>query len=78
MVTVAFSKSMSVHFKPRASDSLAPVVNRKANKQACLLGTASNRERDKSVPYIEVVLAYSRLANVEMNQIVDDDLELNL
>ena len=38
----------------------------------------SRYERDKSVPFIEVVLAYARLANVEMNEIVDDDLELNL
>jgi transcriptional regulator with XRE-family HTH domain len=38
----------------------------------------SKYERDRSVPYIEVVLAYARLANVEMNQIVDDDLDLNL
>jgi transcriptional regulator with XRE-family HTH domain len=38
----------------------------------------SKYERDKSVPYIEVALAYARLANVEMNQIVDDDLDLNL
>ena len=38
----------------------------------------SKYERDRSVPFIEVVLAYARLANVEMNEIVDDDLELNL
>ena len=38
----------------------------------------SKYERDKSVPFIEVVLAYARLANVEMNQIVDDDLDLPL
>jgi transcriptional regulator with XRE-family HTH domain len=38
----------------------------------------SKYERDKSVPFIEIVLAYARLANVEMNQIVDDDLNLNL
>lgn len=38
----------------------------------------SKYERDKSVPYIEVVLTYARIANVEMNKIVDDDLELNL
>jgi transcriptional regulator with XRE-family HTH domain len=38
--------------------------------------TVSNYERDKSAPYIEIVLAYSRLANVTMNQIVDDDLDL--
>jgi len=38
----------------------------------------SKYERDRSVPYIEIVLAYARLANVEMNEIVDDDLELNL
>ena len=38
----------------------------------------SKYEHDRSVPFIEVVLAYARLANVEMNQIVDDDLELNL
>jgi transcriptional regulator with XRE-family HTH domain len=36
----------------------------------------SRYERDKSVPYIEIVLAYARLANVEMNQIVDDDLDI--
>lgn len=36
----------------------------------------SKYERDKSVPYIEIVLAYARLANVLMNQIVDDDLDL--
>lgn len=36
----------------------------------------SKYERGKSVPYIEVVLAYARLANVEMNEIVDDDLDL--
>jgi len=35
----------------------------------------SNYERDKSTPYIEIVLAYARLANVSMNQIVDDDLD---
>jgi transcriptional regulator with XRE-family HTH domain len=36
----------------------------------------SKYERDKSVPFIEIVLAYARVANVEMNQIVDDDLDL--
>jgi len=36
----------------------------------------SKYERGRSVPYIEIVLAYARLANVEMNQIVDDDLDL--
>jgi transcriptional regulator with XRE-family HTH domain len=38
----------------------------------------SKYEGDKSVPFIEVVLAYARLANVEMNQIVDDDVDLPL
>ena len=38
----------------------------------------SKYERGQAIPFIEVVLAYSRLANVEMNEIVDDDLELNL
>ena len=38
----------------------------------------SKYERDKSVPYIEVVLVYARLANVEMKEIVDDDLDLSL
>ena len=38
----------------------------------------SKYERAKSVPPIEVVLAYSRLANVTMNQIVDDDVDLPL
>jgi DNA-binding XRE family transcriptional regulator len=36
----------------------------------------SRYERGKSVPYIEVVLAYARAANVEMAQIIDDDLDL--
>jgi len=38
----------------------------------------SKYERGRSVPFIEIVLAYARAANVEMNEIVDDDLELNL
>jgi transcriptional regulator with XRE-family HTH domain len=38
----------------------------------------SKYERGKSVPPIEVVLAYSRVANVTMNQIVDDDVDLPL
>ena len=38
----------------------------------------SKYERNKSIPFIEVVLAYARLANVLMNQIVDDDLDLPL
>jgi transcriptional regulator with XRE-family HTH domain len=38
----------------------------------------SRYERDKSVPFIEVALAYARLANVLMNQIVDDDVDLPL
>jgi transcriptional regulator with XRE-family HTH domain len=36
----------------------------------------STYERDRSVPYIEIVLAYARLANVSMSQIIDDDLDL--
>ena len=36
----------------------------------------SKYERGKSVPYIEVVLAYARLANVLMNQIVDDAISV--
>jgi transcriptional regulator with XRE-family HTH domain len=38
----------------------------------------SKYERGKSVPPMEVVLAYARLANVEMSQIVDDDLDVDL
>jgi len=38
----------------------------------------SKYERARSVPPIEVVLAYARLANVKMEQIVDDDLDLSL
>ena len=38
----------------------------------------SRYERDRSVPFIEVVLAYARLANVKMEQIVDDDLDLRV
>ena len=37
----------------------------------------SKYERDKSVPFIEIVLAYARIADVSMNQIVDDDLDLS-
>jgi transcriptional regulator with XRE-family HTH domain len=36
----------------------------------------SKYERGRSVPPLEVVLAYSNLANVTMNQIVDDEVEL--
>lgn len=35
-------------------------------------------ERDKSEPPLEVLLAYSRLANVLMNEIVDDRVNLPL
>lgn len=38
----------------------------------------SNYERGKAIPFLEVVLAYSNLANVTMNQIVDDDVDLRL
>jgi transcriptional regulator with XRE-family HTH domain len=38
----------------------------------------SKYERGKAIPFIEVLLAYSRLANVEMAQFVDDDLDFNL
>ena len=36
----------------------------------------SRYERDKSVPPLEVVLAYARAANAEMIEIVNDDLNL--
>ena len=36
----------------------------------------SKYERDKSTPFIEIVLAYARLANVTIDSIVDDDLDL--
>lgn len=35
-------------------------------------------ESGRSVPPIEVILAYARAGNVQMEQIVDDDLDLNL
>ena len=38
----------------------------------------SNYERDRVEPFLETTLAYARLANVEMNDIADDDLDLNL
>lgn len=38
----------------------------------------STYERDKSEPPIAVLLAYARVAKVEMAQIVDDELDLNL
>ncbi len=36
----------------------------------------SKYERAKSIPPIEVVFAYARLANVQMEQIIDDKLDL--
>jgi transcriptional regulator with XRE-family HTH domain len=36
----------------------------------------SKYERGKSVPYHEIGLAYARLANVELDQIVDDALDI--
>jgi transcriptional regulator with XRE-family HTH domain len=38
----------------------------------------SKYERDKSIPSVEVLLAYSRLANVSINKIVDDRVRLPL
>ena len=34
-------------------------------------------ESGRSVPYIEVMLAYARAVSVEMEEIVDDDRDLN-
>jgi len=36
----------------------------------------SNYERDRVEPFLETTLAYARLANVEMNEIADDELDL--
>jgi len=38
----------------------------------------SKYERGKSIPPIAIVFAYARVANVTMNQIVDDDLDLDI
>ena len=38
----------------------------------------SNYERDRVEPFLETTLAYARLANVEMNDIADDDVDLKL
>jgi transcriptional regulator with XRE-family HTH domain len=38
----------------------------------------SKYERGKSIPPLEIVLAYSTVANVTMNQIVDDRVKLPL
>ena len=38
----------------------------------------SKYERGKSVPPIEVVLAYARVANVQMEEIVDDAQDLTI
>jgi len=38
----------------------------------------SKYERGKCVPPIEVVLAYARLANVQIEEIVDDDQDLTI
>jgi transcriptional regulator with XRE-family HTH domain len=36
----------------------------------------SKYERDRVEPFLETTLAYARLANVHMEQIADDDLDL--
>jgi len=38
----------------------------------------SKYERGRAIPFIEVLLAYSRLANIQIEQIVDDDIDLPL
>ena len=38
----------------------------------------SKYERGRAIPFIEVLLAYSRLADVQIEQIVDDDVDLPL
>jgi transcriptional regulator with XRE-family HTH domain len=38
----------------------------------------SNYECDRVEPFLETTLAYARLANVEMNEIADDDVDLNI
>jgi transcriptional regulator with XRE-family HTH domain len=38
----------------------------------------SKYERGTAIPFIEVLLAYSRLANFQIEQIVDDDVDLPL
>ena len=41
-------------------------------------GNISKYERNKSEPPIKVLLAYARAANVQLEQIVDDALDLSL
>ena len=38
----------------------------------------SNYECDRVEPFLETTLAYAYVANVHMEQIADDDLDLNL
>ena len=38
----------------------------------------SNYERDRVEPFLETTLAYARLANIDMIDIADDDLDLPL
>jgi transcriptional regulator with XRE-family HTH domain len=38
----------------------------------------SKYERDKSIPFMEVLLAYARVANVTLEQLIDDELTLDL
>lgn len=38
----------------------------------------ANYEQDKSEPPLTVLLAYARIANVSLEQIVDDDADLTL
>ena len=40
--------------------------------------SVSKYEQDRRVPPIELILAYARAANVSMEQIVDDALDLTL
>ena len=40
--------------------------------------TISRYERGRNIPPLEVLLAYARLANISMEQIIDDERDLTI
>jgi len=65
-----------LHIREALGLSQKEMAERLGNRRT--LHHISTYERGRSVPPLEVLLAYARLANVEMEQIIDDDDDLTL
>jgi transcriptional regulator with XRE-family HTH domain len=57
---------------------MAECVGERAGIKELTYKNISKYERDKSIPSLEIGLAYARVANVTFEQIVDDEMELDL